>query len=71
MGKDRLLYPAAAQKGEAVSRLVLIWFLCGCAMLVYDQLAGEGDSMTISFIGYQILWPKLLWEKFKYRRPRK
>jgi hypothetical protein len=50
-----------------VRHIVLIWFLCGCAMLVWDQLAGEGDSMTISFIGYQIMWPRILWERIRWR----
>jgi hypothetical protein len=41
----------------------LVWFLIGCAVLTWDELTGNQDCMCISFIGYQLLWPKLLWER--------
>jgi hypothetical protein len=51
-----------------MSRIVLAWFLCGCAVLVWDEIIGNADCMCISFIGYQIIWPRLLWERRPWRR---
>jgi hypothetical protein len=51
-----------------IAHIVRAWFLCGCGTLVWDQLAGNGDCMTISFIGYMLIWPMIWWDRIRYRK---